>query len=244
MIKFFKIFIIVLLTKNIYANEAEEILKKVDENMVFQTISYTGLMRIKKPNRPKEIVKTFKAYAKGKDKFFIEFTNPGDRGTKYLKIGNELWIKGTYAERAEKISGHLLKEPMMGSDFSYEDTMQNEKLIEKYNAKIITIEKISEVDCIKLELIAKIKEVNYPKQILWVDTKNYVPLKIQYFALSGMLLKEMEVLQIQNISDKIIPTKVKMINKQRNSWTEFEMKNIILNQTLSESIFSKQKLEQ
>jgi outer membrane lipoprotein-sorting protein len=241
---YIKIFILLLLFENLYSYDADEILKKVDENLFYETIKYDGTMKIKKPNRPNEIIKTFKAFAKGKNKFFIEFTNPGDRGTRYLKLKNELWVKGAYAERADKISGHLLREPMMGSDFSYEDAMENEKLIEKYLPKIVGTEIVNNQECIKLELTAKLKEINYPKRILWVSEKNFVPLKIQYFALSGILLKEMEVLEIRNFDGKYLPTKIKMINKQRDSYTLFEMENVILNKPLSDNIFSKQKLEE
>jgi len=235
--------LLLFLAVNLFALTPKEILDRVDKNMVYRTIKYVGIMTIKKGRR-KPRVKKFKAVAKGRDKAFIEFINPGDRGTKYLKLGDELWVKGAYAERADKISGHMLRESMMGSDFSYEDTMENEKLIDKYNVKLIGIEKINGKECYKLELVSKVKKISYPKRIVWVDRNNFVPLKEQFFALSGMLLKEMNILEIKKIGGRFVPVKIKMENKQRkNSYTILEMKKVVIDAPLSNSVFSKRNLE-
>ncbi len=241
--KYMLFLLLLFLAVNLFALTPKEILDRVDKNMVYRTIKYVGIMTIKKGRR-KPRVKKFKAVAKGRDKAFIEFINPGDRGTKYLKLGDELWVKGAYAERADKISGHMLRESMMGSDFSYEDTMENEKLIDKYNVKLIGIEKINGKECYKLELVSKVKKISYPKRIVWVDRNNFVPLKEQFFALSGMLLKEMNILEIKKIGGRFVPVKIKMENKQRkNSYTILEMKKVVIDAPLSNSVFSKRNLE-
>lgn len=234
---------IVFLAGELTALTPAEILSKVDKNEVFKTIKYNGVMKIKKGRR-RPRVKTFKAVALGRDKAYIEFTNPGDRGTKYLKLGDEFWVKGVYAERPEKISGNKMRDSMMGSDYSYEDSMDNEKLIDKYNAKLLGTEKIGDRDCYKLELKAKVKKISYPRLMIWVDKERMVRLKVQYFALSGILLKEMTVQNVKKIKDRFYPVKIKMVNKQRdNSYTIFEMKTIVLDEPVSESFFSKRQLE-
>ena len=43
-----------------------------------------------------------------KENSLIEFTNPRDRGTKYLKRGDELWMFFPDAEDLVRISGHML----------------------------------------------------------------------------------------------------------------------------------------
>ncbi|MDD5065906.1 MAG: outer membrane lipoprotein-sorting protein [bacterium] len=232
-------------TGPVLALTPEEILKKVDDNQVFQTIQYSGTMVIQKGNRRKPLEKTFFAAARGKDTFYMEFTNPGDRGTKYLKLNNELWIKGTYAERADKISGHTLRESMMGSDYSYEDAMENEKLTDQYDVILLGTEKWEgKRDCYKLELTAKVKEVSYYRQVIWVDQERFLGLKVQLFALSKKLLKEMTVLDIKEIKGRMFPVEIKMENKQhRNSYTLFRTKDVQLDEPLSDSFFSKQQLE-
>lgn len=232
------------LAQDIIALTPEDILNKVDDNEVFKTIKYSGVMTIKKGRRKRPRVKTFNATALGKNKAYIEFTNPGDRGTKYLKLGDELWIKGAYAERPDKISGHKLRDSMMGSDYSYEDSMDNEKLIDKYKAKLLGTEKVRNRDCYKLKLTAKVKKITYARLMIWVDKKRFVALKVRYYALSGMLLKEMTIQKVKKIKDRFFPMEIKMVNKQRKgSYTIFEMKSIVLDEPVNKSIFSKKQLE-
>ncbi len=241
--KYIFVFLMIFFAVNLFALTPKEILKKVDKNMVYSSIKYDGIMTIKKGRR-KPRIKTYKAVAVGKDKSFIEFTNPGDRGTKYLKLGDELWVKGAYAEQADKISGHMLRDSMMGSDFSYEDAMENEKLIDKYNVKLSGFEKIKGKDCYKLKLDAKVKKISYPKQILWIDKRIFIPVKAQFFALSGKLLKEMRILDVKKINGKFVPVKIKMVNKQRkNSYTLLEMNNVVIDKVVDKYVFSKRNLE-
>lgn len=229
----------------LYAITPEEIIKKVDQNEVFKSIKYTGVMTIKRGKRRKPFIKEFWAVAKGKEKAFLEFTNPADRGTKYLKLGDELWIKGVYSEEPEKISGHMLRESMMGSDYSYEDTMDNEGLLSKYNAKLLGKEAVPNMgECYKIELTAKVKKITYQKQIVWVDAKRFVAVKVQFFSISGELMKELTVSEIKETAGKFYPVKIRMENKVRvDYYTTFEMKELKLDVPVSESMFSMQQLE-
>ena len=76
--------------------------------------------------------KTMNAVAEGSDKAFAEFTNPEDRGTRYLKLEKDMWIYFPKEQDTVKISGHLLKEGMMGSDVSYEDALESRDFKAKY----------------------------------------------------------------------------------------------------------------
>jgi hypothetical protein len=222
---------------------AEEIIAKMDQNEVWSSIRYTGVMTIQKGGRSAR-VKTFTAVSSGRDRAFIEFTNPGDRGTKYLKLDGDLWIKGAYAEEATKISGHLLRESMMGSDYSYEDTLDNEKIMDVYSAELTGEEEVSGVRCYRIELTAKTKQISYPKRTIWVDADRFIGRRVRYYALSGALLKELTVLEVRDIGGRPFPVKVRMEDKQRdNSWTVFEMRSVELDIPLDARIFSKQQLE-
>ena len=113
---------------------AEEILTRVDANQVYSAIYYEGRMEIVSGARVK--VKTMKAWAEGEDKAFIEFTNPEDRGTKMLRLKDELWMYFPSERDTVKISGAMLRQGIMGSDFSYQDAMSSEELSELYTASI------------------------------------------------------------------------------------------------------------
>ncbi|MBD3181991.1 outer membrane lipoprotein-sorting protein [Candidatus Poribacteria bacterium] len=241
---------ILILSLYVYSQEnsltGEEIMKKVDENAFYEKIEYRGKMIIKKGDKSR--FKTMHVYAEGEEKALIEFTNPGDAGTKYLKLSNELWIYFPDAEEIVKISGHMLRESMMGSDFSYEDMMENEKLLEKYDVDVIGSEIVKQAEeersCYVLELNAKEKDVTYAKRKVWVDKERFVVLKGQLFALSGKLLKEMVVNKVQKYDNRYFATELVMTNKLiDDSSTVFQMEEIDFDVDFPDRIFSKRSLE-
>ena len=81
-------------------------------------------------------IKTMNVVALGSDKAFVEFTNPEDRGIRYLKLEKNLWMYFPKEQDTVPISGHLLKDGMMGSDVSYEDSLESQDFRAKYSASI------------------------------------------------------------------------------------------------------------
>jgi hypothetical protein len=217
----------------------EQILMKAEDNVYAETMVYTGEFVINKGDRT--FVKTFKGWSIGDEKAFVEFTNREDFGVKYLKIQDELWI----AEEDDviKISGHLLKRSIMGSDFSFEDMMESHKLSELYEVSILGEEKIRDEMCYILDLKSDKEDAPYAKQKIWVGKKDFIPYKYEFYALSGRLMKSAEVLETRNIKGKDYPVKIKMTDELRKgSNTIFELKDLKLNVEIPEGTFSRQNL--
>ncbi|HEX37468.1 MAG TPA: outer membrane lipoprotein-sorting protein [Candidatus Cloacimonetes bacterium] len=220
-----------------------EIMQKIDENEFYKTIQYTGKMTIHIDDqiRTKELC----AQAKSKGhKALVEFINPEDYGTKYLMLDDELWIYFPSEEEVVKISGHMLKEGMMGSDFSYEDALEANKISEKYDVQITGQDTLNGNPCWVLTLEAKVKDVPYYSRKMWVDKERYIPWKEEMYAKSGRLLKEMNVLQIRKFGERIFPVKSEMVNKlRRNSKTVFELEDIAFDIDLPDDMFSLRYLQ-
>ncbi len=144
------------------APTAKAIIEKVDQNQVYTTESFKATMTIAKGRIT--LVKTFFGYGKKEgDRSFMEFTNPEDKGVKYLKIKDELWIYFPDADDVMKISGHMLRQGMMGSDLSYEDMLENDKLEEKYKSTLQPDQEIDGRACYVLQLDAKVPDVTYAR---------------------------------------------------------------------------------
>jgi outer membrane lipoprotein-sorting protein len=221
---------------------AAELLKRVDDNEVYTTIEYEGEMIIEYQSR--RYVKTMKAWARGDADSFIQFTNPEDAGTKYLKKGPRLYVYSPDTEEVMLISGHMLKESMMGSDLSYEDTINNDTLSSRYNPVLAGSETVNGRDCWVLELAAKKRTESYPKQKLWIDKQYGDVMRIEYFALSGAKLKEFALVKVDTISGKRFPVEYEMRDLLRkNSKTTLVMKNVVLDRPIADSVFSQRNLE-
>jgi outer membrane lipoprotein-sorting protein len=145
----------------------------------------------------------------------------------------------------------MLKESMMGSDLSYEDTINNDTLSSRYNPVLAGEETWRGGGgqngegraCWVLELTAKKKTESYPKQKIWIDKENGDALHIEYFALSGARLKEFSLLKIEVIAGRRFPVEYEMRDLlRRNSKTTFVMKNVSLDKPVADSVFSQRNL--
>jgi len=225
-----------------FSQTAADLLKRIDENEIYTTIEYEGEMIIDYGNR--RYVKVMKAWGRGNTDSFIEFTNPEDKGTKYLRTGGRLYVYSPDNEGVMLISGHMLKESMMGSDMSYEDTLNNETLASRYDPIIAGSEIVNGRDSWVLELKAKKKTESYPSRKLWIDKENGDLLHYELFALSGVKLKEYTLLKVEVIGGRRFPVEGEMSDLMRKgSKTKFVMKNVALDKPISDSVFNRRNLE-
>lgn len=220
---------------------AEEIIQRRDNNEYFDTARVEAEMVI--VNRNRQIVKTMTSYAQGENGLVV-FTNPRDRGTKFLKRGDALWMFFPEAEDLVKISGHMLNQGIMGSDFSYQDVMESDKLTDLYEYELIGEEVIDGRPCYVLAGTAvEGKEVSYYRRKSWVDKERFVGLKEELYARSGRLLKVMTVRKVAAIEGRWYPVETVMEDKlRRETRTEFIIKAIEFNPQIPAGTFTLENL--
>jgi len=220
---------------------AEEIINKRDNNEYFDTAQMEAEMIIVSGSR--KIIKTMVTLTDKKNSL-VEFTNPQDRETKFLKREDDLWMFFPDAEEIIKISGHILNQGMMGSDFSYQDVMEADKLTDLYDFEIIGEEEIDGRPCYILEGIAREGvKVSYYRRVSWVDKERFIGLKEELYAQSGRILKETKANVIEEIEGRWVPTNSVMENKLRkDTYTEFTITQIKFNLEIPEETFTLQNL--
>lgn len=223
----------------------EEILKAMDSNLLYEKRTTKASMTINRPNRNPKVMEML-IYSEGYEKAAIEFIAPArEKGTRFLKIENNLWIYMPSTEKVMKISGHMLRQSMMGSDFSYEDSVKNESFTELYKAKVVGEDSINGRPCHVVKIESINQDVSYPYQKLWVDKEWMIPLKEELMALSGKVLKEVELGEIERIEGRIIPTRIVMRDLLRSDTsTEIHLEDIRFSLDLPEDIvFTRRWLE-
>jgi outer membrane lipoprotein-sorting protein len=223
---------------------AEEILEKIDQNMSSENRIFESSMTIHGKRNSRTI--TSRTYSVGDEQSFTEYLSPPrEEGTKMLKLEDQLWIYSPSTDRTIQISGHMLRQSVMGSDLSYEDMMDDRKLTETYKATVAGTDEIDGRKTWVLELTAKVSDVAYASRKLWVDTERFVPLKEELFAKSGKLLKRSRLSNVERIDGRWFPKIIlyKDMLKQGDG-TEFKIISIKFNQDIPEYIFSKAALKQ
>ena len=221
----------------------KSILDKVDDNMSSRTRIITARMEIEGARGKRTM--SMKTWSEGDKKSFTEYLSPArEKGTKMLKLENQLWIFSPATDRTMQISGHMLRQSVMGSDMSYEDMMSDTPLLERYKATVTGEEIIDGRKCWVVTLTAIKEDVNYYTQKMWVDEERYVPLKMDLFAKSGKLLKRTQLSDVQKIQGRWFP-KV-MIYKDMlkdGKGTKMIIENIQFDASIPPAIFNKGNLK-
>jgi outer membrane lipoprotein-sorting protein len=222
---------------------ADEILEKIDRNMSSENRIFESSMTIHGKRNSRTI--TSKTYSVGDKQSFTEYLSPArEQGTKMLKLEDQLWIYSPSTDRTIQISGHMLRQSVMGSDLSYEDMMDDRKLTETYNATVTGEEETDGRKTWVLELTAKVDDVAYASRKLWVDSERFVPLREELYAKSGKLLKRSTMNDVVQMKGRWFPKTIvyKDMLKQGDG-TEFKILDIQFDQEIPEYIFSKAALK-
>ena len=221
----------------------EEILKKLDANLTSDSKIIHAKMIIHGRRGSRTIES--KSWIKGAEQSFSEYLAPArEKGTKMLKLGDQLWTYSPSSDRTIKISGHMLRQSVMGSDLSYEDMMEDPVLNNIYTSVVIGEESIINRPCWLLELKAKKKDVAYFSRKLWVDKERFLALKEELYAKSGKLLKKVEIKNIVRMNNRWIAKNAVFKDVlKKGKGTEFEIETIEFDKAIPEYVFSKASLK-
>ena len=219
---------------------ADNIMKAMDENLNAESRIVTSKMvvRGRRSNRTIES----KSWVVGTDLAFTEYLSPPrEAGTKMLKLGEKLYTYSPQTDRVIQISGHMLRQSVMGSDMSYNDMMEDRPIEELYDATIEGSTKVDGRDHWIMVLDAKVKGLSYPKRRSWVDKEYLLPIKEELYAKSGKLLKTASLEGIKRIQGRWFPSKFvyKDELKRNSKGTEWIINNIEFNKKIPDSRFSK-----
>jgi outer membrane lipoprotein-sorting protein len=168
---------------------------------------------------------------------------PRERGVKMLKLGEQLWTYYPSTDRTIRISGHMLRQSVMGSDLSYEDLMEDPRLTDLYQAEVVEEETIRERPCWILHLTARRQDVAYHSRRIWVDKDRFVIMKEHRFAKSGKLLKTTEVIDVRLIDGRWISSNVEFRDVlSSGGGTRFLLDDIEFDADIPEHVFTKASL--
>ena len=219
---------------------ADDIMKAMDQNLNAKSRIITSKMVVKGRRNNRTIES--KNWVVGTKLAFTEYLSPPrEAGTKMLKIGEKLYTYSPQTDRVIQISGHMLRQSVMGSDMSYNDMMEDRPIDELYSATIEGSIMLDGRDHWIMILDAKVKGLSYPKRRSWVDKEYLLPKKEELYAKSGKLLKTASLEGIKKIEGRWFPSKFvyKDELKRNSKGTEWIIDNIQFNKKIPDSRFSK-----
>ena len=221
----------------------QDIIRAMDENLNAKSRVLTSKMVVhgRRTNRTIES----KNWVIGIDLAFTEYLSPPrEKGTKMLKLGDKLWTYSPQTDRVIQISGHMLRQSVMGSDMSYNDMMEDRPLIELYEATLEGSEEIDGRSHWIMLLETKVKGLSYPKRRAWIDKEYLLPTKEELYAKSGKLLKTSTMDGIKKVQGRWFPSRFiyKDELKRTSRGTEWVINDIQFDVDIPDYRFSKAAL--
>ncbi|MDH5762874.1 MAG: outer membrane lipoprotein-sorting protein [Nitrospinota bacterium] len=179
----------------------------MDKNLWANTKFIDGRLIIDNGRRIRTL--SMESWMEGVTKSYSYYKAPArERGTKMLKLDRKLWMYTPHTDRKILIAGHLLRQSMMGSDLSYEDMMEDEKISEAYTGRIDGEEEMEGMKTLVMTLQAKRKTKTYQMLKIWVDPIKKIVLKEEAYAKSGKLLKLIHFKEYRKVDNRLFPRKM------------------------------------
>ena len=200
------------LTFNICAQDADQILKNSEEKIQGIKSSYQEMMiKIVRPKWSKEM--TMKGWSIGEDYFASVVLSPAkEKGTVFLKRENEVWNYIPSIERTIKLPPSMMMQNWMGTDFTNDDLVQRSSITDDYTNTIIGNEIIDGLDCWIIELIPnEDAAVVWGKLMMWIDKRDYMQLKTQFFDEYDEMISIMTGKAIKSFDGKKLPAIIEFV---------------------------------
>ena len=177
------------------ANEAQAILQQVDRNLAPESYEmYRKLINLEPDGTKKEFV--LYTAKKGHESMLALFLDPpADAGRTTLRLGDNMWLFIPDVGKPIRITS---LQSVVGGIFNNSDLMRLE-----YGAEYDAESMQDQGETYLLSLKAKTDSVAYDKLSMTVDKATLLPLTIEAYAVSGLLIKTLRYKKIKDFGDGI-----------------------------------------
>ncbi|MCK9454874.1 MAG: outer membrane lipoprotein-sorting protein [Sulfurimonas sp.] len=236
-----KIILIIFISMlNLMADEAREIIKKLDENFRGKSIYMKLEMKILFMGHERSM--KMQSYSEGTKKSFVKITYPPkDKGITFLSLDGQMWQYVPKIERIIKIPSSMMLQKWMGSDITNDDIVKQSSIVEDYEPKIIK----KEGSLVTIELLPKENApVVWGKIVLNIDTKSYTSSKDIFYDEEGKEVRYFIYENVKKVGNYYIPTYWRVQSSDvEGRYTEIFLEEVEYDTKISEEYFRKSALK-
>ncbi len=228
----------VIITINIQAQTADELLHKMD-NIIFGAKDKQGNVKIILINSSgKEKVREATMKQKGTDKKIYRYTQPESQaGIATLSLPDGImWLYMPAFGKPKKISLLAKSQAFTGTDFSYED-MATTTYSSRYTPKLLETNE----DVYLLELTPIEENPTYSKIIVTQNKQNFYPIKMEYYDRVNNKFKEANYDYVK-IGKYWNAKQVIMADLKKQHMTKIILSDVKFDQGLTDDEFTFEKL--
>lgn len=181
------------------------------------------------------------------DSFLIVFQAPeSEKGNGYLRVGENFWMY----RRNTRSFQHINRDENIGGTDAQGDDFEDRPITELYavskdssGKEKITEESLGKVPVYRIEVTAKVNDVDYPRKVWWARRDNFLLLKETSYALSGALMQTAYFLKYTPIQGRFVPVEQIFIDEfEKGNKTKLNISDISM-KPVPREVFTKAYLE-
>ena len=212
---------LLVLAPALWANPSVgEIIDYIDTNLQLKS-DMTAQARIttRDPEQGNKVIESVYYRRDRDDAFLIVIADPeSDRGNGYMRVGDNLWMY----KRATRTFTHIGRDEKIGGSNASAGDMETRKFKDLYKPsldatgkEIISEETIgsAKIPVYKIEVVAKVNDVKYPKLLMWVTRDKFLELKRECYSLSGTLMETDLYTSYKNVDGRYVPLLMKFTDE-------------------------------
>ncbi|MEL3907894.1 MAG: outer membrane lipoprotein-sorting protein [Treponemataceae bacterium] len=175
-----------------------------------EDITYTVSIIDEKPNKPKKAAQ-FKAFERHKtnQKTFLQIAPEVDKGMGYLQDHDNAW---TYDPNTRQFEHFSLKQNVGDSNMKLSDVGNKETFSDRYEILSASEAMLGKIPVYRIETKPIYKDAEYAKEILFVNQKAEVLLKVEQYGASARLMRTILMAKYVNFGKTKIPIHQIIIN--------------------------------
>lgn len=196
-------------------------------------------MSIYRPDYTREM--KLRAWTSGNKKALVEILAPAkEEAISSLRISNQMWNYLPKTDQTIRVPMSLMLQSWMGSDFTNDDLTKASSLQKDYTHRILKKDsKQVVVECRP----KKEAPVVWGKILHTARLSDYLPIWQQYFDEHGRLVRTIRFDRFRKMDDRIIPTRVTVVNAEnRHDKTVIRYRRILYDRRIAKNLFSRDRL--
>lgn len=224
---------------------AKDVVERADRQFRGETNHSVITMTIIRPEWSRTL--SMKVWSKGDRYALILITAPArDKGTTFLKRGNEVWQWVPSIQRVIKLPPSMMSQSWMGSDFTNDDLVKEASVVSDYTHRFLSDTTIGDTALYRVELVPNPDApVLWDKIIEWITKSTYIQRRGEYYDESGRVVDIMHAENVRNMGGRTIPTHLEMIpTDKKGQKTMLDYQTIEFNIPMEDYFFSLQNMKQ
>jgi hypothetical protein len=223
--------------------EIERLLDKTDDVTRGAASTATLSMQVKTAHYERTI--RMEVWTKGTDRSLVRITDPAkEAGTATLKMGDNIWNYLPNVDRTIKVPAAMMGGAWMGSHFTNDDLVKENRLAEEFTAAL-TAEAATSADHLTvIELVPKPTAAVVWGKVVVRLTQDEMPSDIRYFDEKGKLARTLSFGDVRDFGGHKVPATLQVVPADKpGEFTKVTYESLVIGADVPEDTFSLQTLK-